>query len=167
MSSRPESPAPEGFWKRHQRHMPRRLPRVLLAAGLLLVPAVVVVRIFTAKPVEESAPAAAPTDAVTLGEKSVSLAGIEVVEAKGVTRAATFDAPAVLALDETRTARIGSLVEGNVVRVLSEVGDRVGARRRPRGDAQPRRPRRLGRLPQGDLRAPPPRDGAGVGDAGG
>ncbi len=125
MSSRPESPAPESFWKRHQRHMPRRLPRVLLAVGLLLVPAVVVVRIFTAKPVEESAPAAAPTDAVTLGEKSVSLAGIEVVEAKGVTRAATFDAPAVLALDETRTARIGSLVEGSVVRILAEVGDRA------------------------------------------
>ena len=125
MIRHPESPAPESFWKRHQRHMPRRLPRVLLAVGLLLVPAVVVVRIFTAKPVEESAPAAAPTDAVSLGEKSVSLAGIEVVEAKGVTRAATFDAPAVLALDETRTARIGSLVEGSVVRILAEVGDRV------------------------------------------
>lgn len=124
--SSPESPAPESFWKRHQRHMPRRLPRVLLALGLLLVPAVVVVRIFTAKPVEESTPEAAPTDAVTLGEKSVSLAGIEVAEAKGVTRAATFDAPAVLALDETRTARIGSLVEGDVVRILSEVGSRVG-----------------------------------------
>jgi cobalt-zinc-cadmium efflux system membrane fusion protein len=106
--------------------MPRRLPRVLLAAGLLLVPAVVVVRVFTAKPAEEAVPAAAPTDAVTLGERSISLAGIEVAEAKGVTRAATFDAPAVLALDETRTARIGSLVEGNVVRILSEVGDRVG-----------------------------------------
>ncbi len=124
--SSPEAPGPEGFWKRHQRHMPRRLPRVLLAVGLLLVPAVVVVRIFTAKPVEESAPAAAPTDAVTLGARSVSLAGIEVAEARSVTRAATFDAPAILALDEARTARIGSLVEGNVVRVLSEVGDRVG-----------------------------------------
>jgi len=106
--------------------MPRRLPRVLLALGLLLVPAVVVVRIFTAKPAGEAAPAAAPADSVTLGEKSVALAGIEVAEARSVTRAATFDAPAVLALDEARTARIGSLVEGNVVRVLSEVGDRVG-----------------------------------------
>ena len=43
-----------------------------------------------------------------------------------MTRAATFDAPAVLALDEARTARIGSLVEGDVVRILSEVGSRVG-----------------------------------------
>ena len=51
--SSPAAPEPEGFWKRHQRHMPRRLPRVLLAAGLLLVPAVVVVRVFTAKPAEE------------------------------------------------------------------------------------------------------------------
>ncbi len=125
MSSHPESPVPEGFWKRHQRHMPRRLPRVLLAAGLLLVPAVVVVRIFTAKPVEETASSIAPTDSVTLGAKSVTLAGIEVAEAKSVTRAATFDAPAVLALDEARTARIGSLVEGDVVRILSEVGSRV------------------------------------------
>ena len=123
--SSPETPAPDGFWKRHQRHMPRRLPRVLLAAGLLLVPAVVVIRIFTAKPAEEAVPPAAPTDAVTLGAKSVSLAGIEVAEAKSVTRAATFDAPAVLALDEARTARIGSLVEGNVVRILSEVGSRA------------------------------------------
>jgi len=122
----PDRPAPESFWRRHQRHMPRRLPRVLLALGLLLVPAVVVVRVFTAKPTDEAAPAAAPTDSVTLGEKSVSLAGIEVAEARSVTRAATVDAPAVLALDEARTARIGSLVEGNVVRVLSEVGDRVG-----------------------------------------
>lgn len=127
----PETPgmeprATEGFWKRHQRHMPRRLPRVLLAAGLLLVPAVVVVRVFTAKPAGETAPAPAATDAVTLGRDSISLAGIEVAEAKSVTRAATFEAPAVLALDETRTARIGSLVEGNVVRVLSEVGNRVG-----------------------------------------
>lgn len=125
MSTNPGTPGPEGFWKRHQRHLPRRLPRVLLAVGLLLVPAVVVVRLFTAKPAEEAAPAAAPTDAVTLGEKSVALAGIEVAEARSVTRAATFDAPAVLALDEARTARIGSLVEGNVVRVLAEVGDRV------------------------------------------
>jgi len=124
--SSPESPEPEGFWKRHQRLLPRRLPRVLLAVGLLLVPAVVVVRIFTAKPSEETAPAPAATDAVTLGKESISLAGIEVTGAKSVTRAATFEAPAVLALDEARTARIGSLVEGNVVRVLSEVGDRVG-----------------------------------------
>lgn len=129
--SSPETPgteprATEGLWKRHPRHLPRRLPRVLLAAGLLLVPAVVVVRVFTARPAAETAPAPATTDAVTLGRDSISLAGIEVAEAKSVTRAATFEAPAVLALDEARTARIGSLVEGNVVRVLSEVGDRVG-----------------------------------------
>jgi cobalt-zinc-cadmium efflux system membrane fusion protein len=130
VSTPPEAPDPgipehEGFWRRHQRHLPRRLPRVLLAVGLLLVPAVVVVRIFTAKPVEETAPAAAPTDAVTLGAKAVAVAGIEVAEARSVTRAATFDAAAILALDEARTARIGSLVEGNVVRILSEVGDRA------------------------------------------
>lgn len=131
MSSNPDTPdtnppEPDGFWKRHQKHLPRRLPRVLLAAGLLLVPAVVVVRVFTAKPVEEASPVAPPADAVTLGAKSVSLAGIEVAEARTVTRAATFDAPAVLALDEARTARIGSLVEGSVVKVHSEVGDRAG-----------------------------------------
>ena len=123
---RTETPATAGFLGRHLRHMPRRLPRVLLAVGLLLVPAVVVIRVFTAKPSEEAAPAAAPTDVVTLAERSIGLAGIEVAEARSVTRAATFEAPAVLALDEARTARIGSLVEGNVVRVLSEVGDRVG-----------------------------------------
>ena len=126
MTTQPETPGSEGFRERHLRHMPRRLPRVLLALGLVLVPAVVVVRLFTAKPAGESAPAAAPTDSVTLGAKAVSVAGIETAEARSVTRAATFDAPAVLALDEARTARIGSLVDGSVVRVLAEVGDRAG-----------------------------------------
>ena len=126
MTTQPETPGNQSFWERHLRHMPRRLPRVLLALGLVLVPAVVVVRLFTAKPAEEAAPAAAPTDSVTLGAKAVSLAGIETAEARSVTRAATFDAPAVLALDEARTARIGSLVEGSVVRVLAEVGNRAG-----------------------------------------
>jgi cobalt-zinc-cadmium efflux system membrane fusion protein len=126
VTTQPETPGSESFWKRHQRRLPRRLPRVLLALGLALVPAVVVVRIFTAKPAGEAAPAAAPTDSVTLGAKAVSLAGIETVEARSVTRSAAFDAPAVLALDEARTARIGSLVDGSVVRVLAEVGERAG-----------------------------------------
>ncbi len=128
MSTRiPEiAPAPrEGFWKRHQRHMPRRLPRLLLAVGLLLVPAVVVIRWFTVKPVEEAAPAAAAEGSVSLDATARENAGISVVEAKSVVRTPAFEAPAVLALDEGRTARIGSLVEGNVVAIRAEVGDRA------------------------------------------
>ncbi len=123
MSSTPgETPT---FWRRHRRQLPRRLPRILLALGLLLVPAVVAVRGLRVKPPEEAAPAAAGGDAVTLGATSQRVAGIATDEVRSVVRASTFDAPAILAVDETRTARVGSMVEGNVVTILAEVGHRV------------------------------------------
>jgi cobalt-zinc-cadmium efflux system membrane fusion protein len=44
-----------------------------------------------------------------------------------VSRSTHFEAPGVLALDETRTARIGSMVEGKIVSLSAEVGARVPA----------------------------------------
>jgi len=109
-----------------KRHLPRRAPVVLLGLVLLLVPTVAVVRWLTRPKVEELR-SATEGETVSLGEKATRQAGIGTAEVRSVVSAGTFDAPAVLALDEARTARIGAVVEGNVVRVLAEVGDRVEA----------------------------------------
>jgi membrane fusion protein, heavy metal efflux system len=52
-------------------------------------------------------------------------AGIVTAPARQVTRSDAADAPGIVALDETRTARVGSLVEGVVVDVLVQPGARV------------------------------------------
>jgi cobalt-zinc-cadmium efflux system membrane fusion protein len=71
-----------------------------------------------------TAPAAIP-DRVTLADGVRADAGIEVEAARASERTDALEATAVLALDEARTARIGSVVDGIVVRTLVEVGDRV------------------------------------------
>ena len=64
---------------------------------------------------------------IALPAETRAAAGVAVEPAREVVVAETFDAPAVIALDETRTARLGSMVEGTVVRTLAEAGDRVAA----------------------------------------
>jgi len=54
-------------------------------------------------------------------------AGIVTQPIEVVTRTEALEAPAVLALDETRTARIGSYVDGLVVQTLADVGQAVDA----------------------------------------
>ena len=71
--------------------------------------------------------AAAAQDVVTLSAEARQRAGITVEAAREVMRAQTLEATAVVALDEARTARVGSQVEGLVVSAAREVGDRVGA----------------------------------------
>ncbi len=75
------------------------------------------------------APAAAEAaDApVTLTEDARREVGLQVEAATMAQRPDTLGANAVLVLDERRTARIGSTVEGLVVDTFSEVGDRVRA----------------------------------------
>ena len=58
------------------------------------------------------APAATTPGVVVLDAAAQQHAGIVVAEAGVTARAARTEAPGVLALDERRTARIGSLVEG-------------------------------------------------------
>lgn len=65
--------------------------------------------------------------ALVLDAEALRDAGIVTVAAKTLDVARSIEAPGVLVLDETRTARIGSLVEGKVLQVLAEVGDRVTA----------------------------------------
>jgi cobalt-zinc-cadmium efflux system membrane fusion protein len=72
----------------------------------------------------------APTAAegtVALGEAAQKQAGISTDRVKRLTRTDRVEAPGILALDEKRTARLGSLVEGLVIKAYAEVGDRVRA----------------------------------------
>jgi len=75
-------------------------------------------------------PAAAPvepaSDAIELSVEQRANAGIAVAAARLVTQATRMTAPGRLALDETRTARVGSLQEAVVLETRVQVGDRVG-----------------------------------------
>ncbi len=73
-------------------------------------------------------PAGAATtrsETVTLSEAALKEADLAVEAARQLERADALEGAAVLALDETRTARVGSIVEGTVIKTLVEVGDRV------------------------------------------
>jgi cobalt-zinc-cadmium efflux system membrane fusion protein len=62
---------------------------------------------------------------VSLGDAARSQAGIATEPVKRIERWDRVEAPGVIALDEKRTARLGSLVEGIVIKAHAEVGDRV------------------------------------------
>jgi cobalt-zinc-cadmium efflux system membrane fusion protein len=114
-------------WRRILGRRELRVGRLLIAILILLVPAVVLVR-WLARTVPETGPAkAAEPGAVVLGEAARKDAGIAVESVRRLSRVDRLEAPGVLALDEARTARIGSLVEGVVIAVMAEVGDRVAA----------------------------------------
>lgn len=126
-----ESPGPEPtLWHRVLGRPQFRRARILVAALILLVPCVVLVRWLTRKAPEAGTEKPAEAGAVVLGESARRDAGITVETVKRMSRADRLEAPGVLALDEARTARIGSLVEGVVLSVSAEVGDRVAAGQR-------------------------------------
>jgi cobalt-zinc-cadmium efflux system membrane fusion protein len=108
----------------------RRAPIVLGAAVLFAVLAALGWWLRPATPPAAPATQAsllASDDVVTLTEDAQRDAGLVVAEATTVRRADSLTANAVLTLDERRTARVGSVVEGLVVGTFSEVGDRVRA----------------------------------------
>lgn len=77
---------------------------------------------------EETTPspdAATEEQTLVLTDAVQQSAGITVELAQARTRFSQLEAPGVLAFDETRTARIGSLVEGKIISVTVQVGDRV------------------------------------------
>lgn len=76
-------------------------------------------------PQQEPATPAASRDEVTLSAKSQALAGIATEVATSQPVAGALDAVGTVALDDTRTARIGALVEGVVDATRVNVGDRV------------------------------------------
>jgi cobalt-zinc-cadmium efflux system membrane fusion protein len=100
---------------------------VLAVAAVGLVALVAVWRACTGGGAPETQGPTASEGAVSLGEAAQKQAGISTERVRRITRAERVEAPGVLALDEKRTARLGSMVEGMVVRAYAEVGDRVGS----------------------------------------
>ncbi|MDE3156519.1 MAG: efflux RND transporter periplasmic adaptor subunit [Acidobacteriota bacterium] len=112
-----------------ERHAARRLPLVgllVLAGG---VAAVLLLRTPSA-PVAAGTGPALPPNTVRLDRAAQQNAGVTVGTVRTETRTSQLEAPGLVALDETRTARIGSLVEGIVTSVFLEIGDRVMAGQR-------------------------------------
>ncbi len=100
-----------------------RLSRASLHVGALLV-SVASVACGGGQQDDAPAPATQP-DAVMLSKTSEQLAGITVETVKAETVAPELEAVGTIALDDTRTARIGALVEGVVSATHANVGDRV------------------------------------------
>lgn len=76
------------------------------------------------------APNTAPDTDIRLSPDAIRSAGIVVAPVRTERRNGYFETPAVLQLDETRTARIGAIVEGVVVNAEIQVGARVGPQTR-------------------------------------
>jgi cobalt-zinc-cadmium efflux system membrane fusion protein len=97
-----------------------RLPVTLVSIMVLMASA-------CGEPTAATSPAASQDGVITLDEKAQRNAGITVAAAETLLRAEQTQAPGIIALDERRTARIGSLVEGILLETTAEVGDRVKA----------------------------------------
>ena len=74
----------------------------------------------------EAQPAVA-SGVITVADQALKDGAVAVRAAELTTRTSTLQAPAVLAVDESRTARIGALSEGVVVDVAVDVGQAVGS----------------------------------------
>jgi membrane fusion protein, heavy metal efflux system len=107
-------------------HEDGRIPAAwIVAAGLVAVVAVGWMLFRTPAPAPGETAASAPGGVVQLNDAAMGEAGLEVQAAQTTVRRTTIDAPGVIALDERRTARIGSQVEGKVLEVFVEIGDRA------------------------------------------
>jgi len=69
---------------------------------------------------------AAPPDVVMLSDAARRQAGIALAPATLMEREDVADAPGLVAINELRTARVGALVEGSVVDIRVQTGQRVG-----------------------------------------
>jgi cobalt-zinc-cadmium efflux system membrane fusion protein len=98
---------------------------VLVVLAVVLVAAVALWRALTSGGGPEGDAPTASETTVSLPEAAQQQAGIATEAAKTMTRSDRVEAPGVLALDEKRTARLGSLVDGLIIHTMGEVGDRV------------------------------------------
>jgi cobalt-zinc-cadmium efflux system membrane fusion protein len=98
---------------------------VVVAAAVAVVAVVAVWRACAGRGGPEAHVPAAAEGTVALGEAAQKQAGIATERVRRITRSDRVEAPGILALDEKRTARLGSMVDGMVVKAYAEVGDRV------------------------------------------
>ena len=105
-----------------------RMTHAACAAAALVIPLAVLATVSGCRKPVAALPDSRPTadtNVVTVSEQALK-DGVVVVRTPAIARReSVLEAPAVLALDETRTARVGSLTEGVVVSVTAEVGARV------------------------------------------
>lgn len=104
----------------------------MLRTTLWALPLVTLVGCTSSGTPSGAAPAAAatastrrPVDEVTIPATALASSGITVTPATSERRAAQVETPAVLQLNETRTSRLGSLVDGVVSGADVQVGQRV------------------------------------------
>ncbi len=76
----------------------------------------------------QSTEAPARAEFVVLSDAALANSAIVVEPVQTTTRANRILAPGLIALDETRTARVGALQEGLILEARAQVGDRVRAR---------------------------------------
>jgi cobalt-zinc-cadmium efflux system membrane fusion protein len=98
---------------------------VLVVAAVALVAVVAIWRACSGRGGPEAQAPAAAEGTVSLGEAAQKQAGIVTEAVRRLTRSDRVEAPGTLALDEKRTARLGSMVDGMVIKAYAEVGDRV------------------------------------------
>jgi cobalt-zinc-cadmium efflux system membrane fusion protein len=117
---------PAGITKRRPRTWSRA---ALLAACLAFTTCGGASSSKTADVARADTPPSSPSEGgsgIQLSPEALRTGRITVDAARTESRAGYFETPAVLQLDETRTARIGSIVEGVVVDADVQVGARVG-----------------------------------------
>jgi cobalt-zinc-cadmium efflux system membrane fusion protein len=98
---------------------------LLVVGAVALVAVVALLRLRTGGGGSAAPAPTADEGTVSLGEAAQAQAGIATEAVKRLTRSDRVEAPGILALDEKRTARLGSLVDGLVIKAHAEVGDRV------------------------------------------
>jgi cobalt-zinc-cadmium efflux system membrane fusion protein len=98
----------------------------LVVAAAVLVAVVALWRALRTHGGPQVEAATASDTTVSLPEAAQRQAGISTAAVRRETRAERVEAPGVLALDEKRTARLGSMVDGMVVKTYAEAGERVG-----------------------------------------
>ena len=81
----------------------------------------------TSRPADDPAAPATRPGVVVLDATAQERAGIVIAPVRTITAAERITAPGLIALDETRTARVGSLQEGLVLDIRADVGRRVRA----------------------------------------